>query len=211
MKKKYFYRFIKRTFDIFCSIIGIIFLIPLTIIVKLCYMLTGDFKSIFYTQDRVGKHGKLIHIFKFRSMIHSEEKKAKLMEEALKDPKNKKEWTKYRKLSHDPRVTGIGKILRKTSLDEFPQFINIFIGDMSLIGPRPLVEGELDEYNGDHELYESIRPGLTGWWGCNGRSDIDYKERLELEYYYVINCSIWLDIKCIFKTIASVIRLTGSK
>ena len=82
---------------------------------------------------------------------------------------------------------------------------------MSLIGPRPLVEGELDENNGDHELYESVRPGLTGWWACNGRSDIDYKSRLELEYYYIKNCSVWLDIKCIFKTIGAVIKIAGAK
>lgn len=208
MKKKYFYRFIKRTFDIFCSIIGIILLVPLTIVVKLCYIFTGDFKSIFYAQDRIGKHGKTIHLLKYRSMVWDADEKLK---EVLKDPKHKKEWTKYRKLSKDPRITKIGRILRKTSLDEFPQFINIFIGDMSLIGPRPLVKGELDENNGDHELYESIRPGLTGWWGCNGRSDIDYDKRLELEYYYIKNCSILLDLKCIFKTIATVIRLSGAK
>lgn len=208
MKKKYFYRFIKRTFDILCSLIGVILLLPLIIIVKLCYIFTGDFKSIFYSQERIGKNGKKIHLLKFRSMVPDADEKLK---EILKDPKYKKEWTKYRKLSKDPRITPIGNILRKTSLDEFPQFINILIGDMSLIGPRPLVEGELDENNGDHELYESVRPGLTGWWACNGRSDINYKDRLELEYYYIKNCSVWLDIKCIFKTIGAVIKIAGAK
>ncbi len=208
MKKKYFYRFIKRTFDIFCSIIGVILLLPITIIVKIAYILTGDFKSIIYTQDRVGKNGKIIHLFKYRSMVPNADEKLK---ELLKNPKYKKEWDKYRKLDNDPRITGIGKVLRKTSLDEFPQFINILIGDMSLIGPRPLVEGELDSFNGDHKLYESIRPGLTGWWACNGRSANDYNARLELEYYYVNNCSIWLDIKCIFKTIGAVFTFDGAK
>ncbi|MBR2712093.1 MAG: sugar transferase [Bacilli bacterium] len=208
MKKKYFYRFIKRTFDILCSLIGVILLLPLIIIVKLCYIFTGDFKSIFYSQERIGKNGKKIHLLKFRSMVPDADEKLK---EILKDPKYKKEWKKYRKLEKDPRITKIGNILRKSSLDEFPQFINILIGDMSLIGPRPLVKGELDDNNGDHELYESVRPGLTGWWACNGRSDINYKERLELEYYYVKNCSIWLDIKCIFKTIGAVIKIAGAK
>ena len=134
-----------------------------------------------------------------------------IYEELLKDTKYKKEWNKYRKLNNDPRITKIGKILRKTSLDEFPQFINILIGDMSLIGPRPLVEGELDEHNGDHKLYESMRPGLTGWWACNGRSANDYESRLELEYYYIKNCSIWLDIKCIFKTVGAVFTFNGAK
>lgn len=208
MKKKYFYRFIKRTFDIFCSLIGVILLIPITILVKLIYILTGDFKSIFYTQDRIGKNGKIIHLYKYRSMVPNADEKLK---ELLKDPKYKKEWNKYRKLNNDPRITKIGKILRKTSLDEFPQFINILIGDMSLIGPRPLVEGELDEHNGNHELYESVRPGLTGWWACNGRSANDYESRLELEYYYIKNCSIWLDIKCIFKTVGAVFTFNGAR
>ena len=171
-------------------------------------MITGDFKSIFYTQKRIGKKGKIIHIFKFRSMIPNADEKLK---ELLKEPKYKEEWDKYQKLEKDPRITKIGKILRKTSLDEFPQFINVLRGDMSLIGPRPLVEGELDTHNGNHEIYESVRPGITGWWGANGRSCTNYADRLELEYYYCKNCSIWLDIKCFFKTIKAVICKTGAK
>ena len=101
--------------------------------------------------------------------------------------------------------------LRKTSLDEFPQFINVLKGDMSLIGPRPLVKGELDSHNGNHEIYESVKPGISGWWAANGRSELLYDERLELEYYYAENCSLWLDLKCIFKTIVTVIKKEGAK
>ena len=135
----------------------------------------------------------------------------KELKELLKNPKYKKEWDKNQKLEHDPRITKIGKIIRKTSLDEVPQFINVFKGDMSLIGPRPLVEGELDAHNGNHEIYEKVKPGITGWWACNGRSATTYDERLKLEYYYAENASLVLDIKCIFRTIKAVISRTGAK
>ena len=150
----------KRTFDIFCTLIGLIMLLPISLIIKICYMVTGDFKSIFYTQKRIGKNGKFIYIYKFRSMVPNADE---VLKELLKNPKYKKEWDKNQKLEHDPRITKIGKIIRKTSLDEVPQFINVFKGDMSLIGPRPLVEGELDAHNGNHEIYEKVKPGITGW------------------------------------------------
>ncbi|MBR7042037.1 MAG: sugar transferase [Bacilli bacterium] len=199
---------IKRVFDILCSLIGIVFLIPVTIIVKLCYMLTGDFKSVIYSHERIGKNGKVFKLYKFRSMIPDADI---VLKKLLKQKKYKKEWDMNHKLDNDPRITKIGNILRKTSLDELPQFINVLLGDMSMIGPRPLIKGELDMHNGNHKIYESIRPGITGWWACNGRSATSYEKRLELEYYYINNCSILLDIKCIFKTIGAVISRTGVK
>lgn len=208
MKKKYFYKYIKRTFDIICSLIGVVLLIPLIIIVKLCYIFTGDFKSIFYSQERIGKNGKKIHLLKFRSMVPDAEEKLK---EILKDPKYKKEWNKYRKLDNDPRITKVGKIIRKASIDETPQFINVLLGDLSLIGPRPLVIGELKSHGGSAALYESVRPGITGWWAVNGRSATTYKKRLALEYYYVRNCGFKLDLLCIFKTIKVIFTRDGAK
>lgn len=205
--KRVYFAF-KRIFDILCSILGLIVLLPITIIVKICYLLTGDTKSVFYKQKRIGKNGKYIYIYKFRSMVYNAEE---ILVELLKDPKYKAEWDANQKLSDDPRITKIGKILRKTSLDELPQFINVWSGDMSLIGPRPLVEGELDAHHGNHKIYESVRPGISGWWAANGRSDIDYDKRLELEYFYCKNCSIKLDIKCIFLTIKAVISKSGAK
>ncbi len=202
------YLFIKRTFDIICAIIGCIFLIPITIIVKVVSICSGDFHSIFYTQKRIGKDGKIMHLYKFRSMIPNADE---VLKDMLKEDKWKKEWDKNQKFEHDPRITKIGNFLRKTSLDEVPQFINVLCGDMSMIGPRPLIEGELDAHNGDHELYESVRPGITGWWACNGRSATTYEKRLELEYYYIKNKSLWLDIKCVFKTISAVLFKTGAK
>lgn len=206
--KKLAYLSIKRTFDIICSLVGIAAILPITLIVKICYLISGDTKSIFYRQKRIGKNGKYIYIFKFRSMVYNADE---VLKELLKDQIYKKEWDENQKLSNDPRITKIGSFIRKTSLDEVPQFINVFIGDMSLIGPRPLVEGELDAHNGNHEIYESVRPGISGWWAANGRSVTDYDERLKLEYYYCKNCSILLDLKCIFRTVKIVLTRTGAK
>lgn len=203
------YRFIKRIFDIVCGLIGLICLIPLTILVKIISVCSGDHKSIFYTQKRIGKNGREFKLYKFRSMVPNADE---ILEQTLKmDKVRAEEWKKYQKFEKDPRITKIGNILRKTSLDEVPQFINILKGDMSMIGPRPLVPGELDLHDGNHEIYESVRPGITGWWACNGRSATTYAERLELEYYYVKNKSLWLDIKCVFKTISAVITKKGAK
>ena len=203
------YRFIKRIFDIVCGLIGVICLVPLIVIVKIISICNGDRKSIFYTQKRIGKNGKEFKLYKFRSMVPNADE---ILEQTLKmDKVRAEEWKKYQKFEHDPRITKIGNILRKTSLDEVPQFINILKGDMSMIGPRPLVPGELDQHNGNHEIYESVRPGITGWWACNGRSATTYEERLELEYYYVKNKSLWLDIKCVFKTISAVLTKKGAK
>lgn len=207
-RKKYFYRFVKRSFDIFCSLLGMLLVLPVALVTKICYLCTKDTKSIFYKQKRIGKYGKTIYIYKFRSMVHNADE---VLKELLKNPKYKKEWDKNQKINDDPRITKIGKFLRKSSLDELPQFINVFKGDMSLIGPRPLVDGELDKHKGDHALYESVKPGISGWWAANGRSATNYEQRLELEYYYCKNCSIWLDIKCIFRTIKAVIFRSGAK
>ena len=208
-KPNIFYRIIKRIFDILVSLIGIVLTIPVYIIIKLCYIFTGDFSCIIYSHYRIGKNGKKFKLYKFRSMVKDADKK---LEELLKNDKAlAAEWKENHKLDNDPRITCIGKFIRKTSLDEFPQFFNLLKGDMSLIGPRPLVEGELDSHKGNHKLYESMRPGITGWWAANGRSCTSYKQRLELEYYYVEHASLWLDIKCVFKTICALITRNGAK
>lgn len=206
--KKYLYFGVKRLFDILIALIGCLFLLPIILIVKISYLLHKDFDSIFFRQKRIGKNGKEFNLYKFRSMVPNADE---VLKELLKDPKYKEEWDLNQKFEHDPRITSMGNILRKTSLDELPQFINILIGDMSLIGPRPLVPGELDSHNGNHELYESVRPGISGWWAANGRSATTYERRLELEYYYVQNCSLILDIRCVFRTIKAVVFKIGAK
>lgn len=199
---------IKRVFDVLCSLLGIMILLPVAVVTKICYVATGDKKSIFYKQRRIGKNGKPIYMYKFRSMVCNADE---VLKELLKDPKYKKEWDLNQKLENDPRITKIGNFLRKTSLDELPQFINVIKGDMSMIGPRPLVEGELDAHNGNHKIYESLRPGISGWWAVNGRSATTYEKRLELEYFYCNHCNLILDIKCVFKTISAVLFKKGAK
>lgn len=200
-KQNLAYRAVKRTFDVVVSCIGCIFLIPLTIVVKIIYLVHGDRHSIFLNHYRVGKNGKVFRIRKYRTMVPNAEK---MLKDLKKDPKYRDEFKKYGKIQNDPRINSYSKFLRKSSLDELPQLFNIIAGHMSLVGPRPLVKGELDEFGGDHERYESVRPGLTGWWAVNGRSNLDYKRRLELEYYYIDHASIWLDLKCIAKTFGAV-------
>lgn len=208
VKSKKLYFAVKRVFDILISLIGMVFIIPITIIIKIVSLITGDTNKIFFTQERIGKNGKKIYIFKFRTMVYNADEELKKL---LKIKKYKEQWKQNQKLDNDPRITKAGKVLRKLSLDEIPQFINVFIGDMSLIGPRPLVDGEIEEHDGNHEIYESVKPGITGWWAANGRSATNYEKRLELEYYYAKNCSISLDIKCIFRTIKALITRHGAK
>ncbi len=208
-KKRYIYFTIKRLFDIICSLVGIIFLIPLTIVIKIAYICTGDFNSIFFRQVRLGKNGKIIKIFKYRTMVPNAEE---ILEKWLKEnPEKREEYLKDRKIDKDPRITKLGNILRKSSLDEFPQFINILIGDMSLIGPRPVVPDEAENYGKRKMKFLSIRPGLTGYWASNGRNNISYKERIKMELYYIDHCSILLDIQIIFDTVFAVIKKDGAK
>ena len=198
---------VKRLIDFLCGIVGLVALIPIAIIVKLVYLITGDKAKIFYQQRRIGENGKEIKIWKFRSMVPNADE---VLTEMLKDPKYRAEWDENQKFSNDPRITKVGRILRKTSIDELPQLVNVLKGDMSLVGPRPLVAGELEKFGG-LKLYNKVKPGITGWWGCNGRSNIDYRERLELEYYYVRNCSLYLDLLCIFRTVLAVIKKDGAQ
>lgn len=200
------YRYIKRLLDIIASLFGLIILIPICILVKISFLCKGDKKSIFFKHTRIGKDGKPFIMYKFRSMVHNAEE---LLEELLKDERYRKEWAENQKIEKDPRITTIGAFLRKTSLDELPQLLNVLKGDMSLVGPRPLVEGELEEHGGS-KLYWKEKPGITGWWGSHGRSDVDYEQRLELEYYYIRNISFKLDVICIFKTITAVLNHEGA-
>lgn len=200
------YRYIKRLLDIILSLIGLIILIPICIVVKISFLCKGDKKSIFFKHMRIGKDGIPFMMYKFRSMVHNAEE---LLEELLKEEHYRKQWADNQKIDNDPRVTTIGAFLRKSSLDELPQLLNVLKGDMSIVGPRPLVEGELEEHGGS-KLYWQEKPGLTGWWGSHGRSDVDYEQRLELEYYYIRNMSFKLDVICIFKTITAVLNHEGA-
>jgi len=192
------YRFIKRTFDIVCGLIGVICLIPMALIIKIAYMCSGDFYTIILTQNRIGKNGKEFKFYKFRSMIpFADDALFKLLKE---DKEAAKEYKKNKKLKHDPRITKVGKVIRKLSIDELPQLVNVLKGDLSIIGNRPYLPREKDDMG---EYYEDIiktKPGITGYWQVNGRSNTTFKERLELEKYYSENYSLLLDIKIFLKT-----------
>lgn len=200
--KKTVYLSIKRIFDIICSLIGLIFLMPLAIIVKISYMLTGDFGSIFFVQNRIGKNGKEFKFYKFRTMVpNADEILFKTLET---DKVLAAEYKKNKKLKKDPRITKMGRVLRKTSLDEIPQMINVFLGNMSMIGNRPYLPREKEDMAEHFEKIVMTKPGITGYWQVNGRSNTTFKKRLELEEYYSKNASLVLDIKIFFKTFTAV-------
>lgn len=203
--KKKVYNCIKRVSDIIISLFGLIITLPLFIIISILIKL-DDHGPIFYRHKRVGKNGKSIYIYKFRSMVvNAEDIFSYFTEEQIK------EFQTFYKLKNDPRITRIGHFLRKTSLDELPQLFNILKGDMSLIGPRPVVLNELNKFGDNKDLLLSVKPGLTGWWACSGRSDITYEERVDLEMYYINNYCARLDFKCLIKTIGSVIEGKGAR
>lgn len=196
----------KKPIDILVSIFALLLFSPIMIFIAIAIKLT-DKGPIFYAQERVGYRGKRFKILKFRTMYADAEKK--LQEILEKDPKAKEEWEKFFKLKNDPRITRIGKFLRKTSLDELPQFLNVLKGDMSIVGPRPVTEEELKKfYKEKAELYKLVRPGVTGYWQVEGRSDVEnYEKRVKMDEWYIKNQSLLLDIKIICKTIK--IMLTG--
>lgn len=199
------YKIVKRLFDFLAALVGSIVTLPFFLIIAI--MIKLDSKGpVFFIHHRVGKNGKPLPILKFRTMVVG-------AENMIKDftPEQKKEWEKNFKLEHDPRVTRIGHFLRKTSIDELPQLYNILAGQLSIVGPRPVTKEEIDKYGDKKDKILSVTPGLTGWWACNGRSDIDYVERMELELYYVEHASLWLDIKIIFKTAQIVITHKGAR
>lgn len=199
------YDFVKRIIDIIISGIGLIICLPIFIIIAIIIKIDSK-GPVFFKHKRIGKHGKKLEIYKFRTMIENAEEAMKYFTE-----EQKKEFKENFKLENDPRVTRVGKILRKTSLDELPQIINILKGEMSIIGPRPIVKNELEKYGKNQERFLSVAPGLTGYWAANGRSDVSYEERMALELYYVDNRSLLLDLKIFLKTIGSVLRGRGAK
>lgn len=209
-KPKYVYEFFKRFADIVGSFLGIIvFSIPM-IIVAIAIKVDSQGPVIF-KDKRVGKGGKLVNIYKFRSMYVDAEQK-------LNDyltPEQLEQWKKERKIDNDPRITKVGKFIRKTSLDELPQLFNIFIGNMSVWGNRPISKMELDTWYTDEQkkLLLKVKPGLTGYWQAYGRSDVTFEsgERQKLDLIYVEKRSTWLDIKIFFRTIYIVFTGKGAK
>ena len=198
------YKFVKRFFDIVLASIGMIVLSPIFLIISLAIKLESK-GPIFFKHTRIGKDGKIIKIYKFRSMVNN-------AEDMIKEftPEQMKEYRENYKLTNDPRITKVGKFLRKTSLDELPQLINIIKGDLSIIGPRPVVSDELKKYGTNTRKFLSVTPGLTGYWAANGRSCTSYEQRMQMELFYIDNLSLKMDIKVFFKTIEAVIKREGA-
>ncbi|MBR4351292.1 MAG: sugar transferase [Bacilli bacterium] len=207
--KKLFYRFVKRVFDFFVGLFGCICLLPLIIVIKVIYMCSGDFHSIFFVQKRIGKNGKEFNFIKFRTMVLNADE---ILEKLLKEnPKLRKEYEINKKLEKDPRITKIGDFLRRKSVDELPQLINILVGNMSLIGNRPYLPREKKDMGNKFDVIVSTKPGLTGYWQVSGRSDLSFKERLRLEEYYSNNCGFKMDLKIFFKTFKTIFGGKGAK
>lgn len=206
--KNIIYRALKRFVDIVGGIVGVLLLIPITIVLYIVNLFSKENKGpLFYNQLRIGKNGKEFRLYKYRSMVmHADEK---LWEYLNNNPEAKAEYKKYKKLRYDPRITKVGKFLRKTSLDEFPQFINVIKGDISLVGPRPYLYREKEDMGQNYDEIIKVKPGLTGYWQVNGRSDVDFEERTNMDVEYIKNRSLWLDFKILLKTVLKVFTKKG--
>ena len=189
------YLFFKRAMDIIGSLCGIILLSPLLIIVALAIKIEDPKGSIFFSQQRCGKDNKLFPMYKFRSMVSNAEE---LLEELMEH--NEMDGPVF-KIKDDPRITRVGKFIRKTSIDELPQLFNILRGDMSIVGPRPAIPHEVAEYSHYHKQRLLVKPGLTCIWQVSGRNSIGFDEWMEMDLEYITTRSLWMDIKLIFKTV----------
>ncbi len=201
-------KILKRMIDIVGSLFGILALAPLTIGIYIANIIVGDKGPVFYTQERIGKNGKIFKLYKYRSMVvGADEKLEKYLEE---NEEAREEFKEYKKLQDDPRITKVGKFIRKTSIDEFPQFINVLKGEMSLVGPRPYLPREKEDINGYFKYITSVKPGITGLWQTSGRSKTTFVNRLEMDMKYYFRHSLKLDVEILKKTVMDVIRKEGA-
>lgn len=202
------YKFVKRAFDFIVALVAIVAISPLLLIISAIVYL-GEPGSVIYGQLRVGKNGKAFKMWKFRSMYKNADK----MIDQLTDEQRQQYITEF-KIDNDPRITPVGNFLRKTSLDELPQLINVLCNDMSFVGPRPLIESEIQMYYADmFDTLLSVKPGVTGYWQAYARNNATYQsaQRQQMEMYYVNHASIMLDMKILFRTVVSVLRRDGAK
>ena len=202
--EKPIYEFLKRTMDIVCSGLALLVLSPLLLVIAL--WVRSDGGPAFYSQERVGKNGKLFRIYKFRSMCVNADS-PEMLEKLAK--LNEMDGPAF-KIKNDPRITKVGGFIRRTSIDELPQLINILVGDMSIVGPRPPLPKEVAQYTDYQRQRLLVKPGLTCYWQCSGRNNINFKRWVELDLQYIRERSLWTDIKIIFKTIPAVFSGDGA-
>lgn len=200
--------FIKRCIDICGGLIGVILLLPITFVVKVANILNKDNGPVFYTQDRIGKNGKLFKIYKYRTMVQDADKK--LFEYLQQNEKARIEYKKNKKLKDDPRITKFGEFLRKTSIDELPQLINVLKGDMSIVGPRPYLPREQEDMGNYYNKIIETKPGITGLWQVSGRSNTTFEERMKFDLKYNNEFSVSKDIEILLKTVVTVIKREGA-
>jgi len=200
-------KIIKRLIDIIGSLALLVLFSPLFLVVALMVSLDGG--PVFYRHKRIGRDGKPFGCLKFRTMILGAE--ACLNEYLSYHPEQRREWEQDQKLAFDPRVTAIGNVLRRLSLDELPQLVNVLVGEMSLVGPRPVTEGELKHYGAAASAYLAVRPGLTGPWQLSGRNDVSYATRVAMDEAYVRNFSLWNDIVILLRTPGVVLSKKGAR
>lgn len=208
LTKNKIYKIIKRAIDVIGAILGIILLMPITICIYIAKIILRDKGPIMYTHNRIGKDGKIFRMYKFRSMVEGADE---ILEEYLeKNEDAKKEYQMNKKLKEDPRITKIGKFIRKTSIDEFPQFINVLKGEMSLVGPRPYLEREINDIGDYYPYIVAVKPGITGLWQVSGRNDVSFNQRLELDKEYLEKRGIIMDSKILIKTVLKVFNKEGA-
>ncbi len=199
-------RLAKRVMDATLTSLGVLFVLPFLALIALLIKLDSQ-GPIFYSQNRLGKDGEFFKAYKFRTMHGDGESRLKAILDA--DPQLRAEYEIYHKLRKDPRVTRIGRVLRKFSLDEFPQLLNVIIGDMSLVGPRPYIEREVTEMGGQEKIILRAPPGMTGMWQVSDRNATSFAQRVQIDVYYVRNWSPWLDIHILAKTFGVVVKGSG--
>ena len=203
-RERKMYLVVKRMLDVIGAVCAIILLSPVFLIVAIAIRIDSK-GPIIFGHTRKGLHGKDIKIYKFRTMYEN----SKEMIDNFTEEQKREFYVNF-KLENDPRITKIGHFLRKTSLDELPQLFNILIGNMSIVGPRPIVESEIPKYGVYADKFFSVIPGLTGYWQANGRSHTSYDERVAMDMYYIDHRSLKLDFEIIFKTIISVVKKEGA-
>lgn len=204
LNHQYAYRFVKRLFDIIASAIALVLLSPLLLIIAICVKVDDPKGSVFYTHDRVGKDGRIFKMIKFRSMVsNADQLLAKLQSQ------NDVNGAMF-KLKNDPRITRVGRVIRKYSLDELPQLLNVIAGQMSIVGPRPPLVSEVAQYTDYDKQRLMVTPGATGMWQVGGRNDVDFDEMVRLDLTYITHRSIWLDLKIMFETVKIIIKPNGA-
>ncbi|CDI69686.1 undecaprenyl-phosphate galactose phosphotransferase [Limosilactobacillus fermentum 28-3-CHN] len=204
LNRQYFYRGIKRLFDVVASAIGVVVISPVLLIIAICIKVDDPHGPVFYTQTRVGKDGHEFKIIKFRSMVsNADELLAKLQDQ------NEVDGAMF-KMKDDPRITRVGRVIRKYSLDELPQLINVVTGSMSIVGPRPPLVSEVEQYTEYDKQRLLVTPGATGMWQVGGRNDVDFDEMVRLDLTYIQNRSVWLDLKIMLETVKVMIKPNGA-